>query len=343
MTAPEAAPAVAELRDSPAWYPLEAAGEGVRMLRLAASDYTAASFLDQRLLQGAYRRASAPPALLAEAAAGLAPCRQYLFHIGHVGSTLLSRLIGAQAGFFALREPALLRALVRTPAAAPPLEVVLALLGRVWQPGQRAIVKATSFVSEIAAAILRASGEPRALFVYAAPPAYVRGILAGPNSRAETRALAPARLQRLVRHLQGAGWSSDPRSEGELVAMSWLCEMLTLEQAASRHRDRILWVDFDRFLQAPLAGLAAIFGALGAAVPQGELEALVAGPIMRQYSKAPEHAYDAALRREVLAGADWEHGAEIQRAMAWLEAVAAAHPAVRELLESLPRRATSGG
>ena len=107
--------------------------------------------------------------------------------------------------------------------------------------------------------------------------------------------------------------------------MSWLCEMLTLEQAASRHPEGILWVDFDRFLQAPVAGLAAVFGALGATVPQQELEALVAGPIMRQYSKAPEHAYDAALRREVLAGADWEHGAEIQRAMAWLEALAGAH------------------
>jgi len=336
MTAPEA-PGVAELRDSPAWYPLEAVGDTVQLLRLAASDYAAASFLDQRLLQGGYPRARVAPALLAMAAAALAPCRHYLFHVGHVGSTLLSRLIGAHAGCFALREPALLRALAAAPAAAPPLEVVLALFGRAWRPGQVAVVKATSFVSEIADAILTSSGAPRALFVYAAPLAYVRGILAGANSRAETRALAPARLQRLVRRLHGA--QCDPRSEGELVAMSWLCEMLTLEQAASRHPEGILWVDFDRFLQAPLAGLAAVFGALGATVPQQELEALVAGPIMRQYSKAPEHAYDAALRREVLAGADWEHGAEIQRAMAWLEALAGAQPPVRALLESLPRRA----
>ncbi len=70
MTAPEAAPAVAELRDSPAWYPLEAGRDGVHLLRLAAADYAAASFLDQRLLQGAYPRARAAPALLAAAAAG---------------------------------------------------------------------------------------------------------------------------------------------------------------------------------------------------------------------------------------------------------------------------------
>ena len=251
MTAPEA-PGVAELRDSPAWYPLEAVGDAVQLLRLAASDYAAASFLDQRLLQGGYPRARVAPALLAVAAAALAPCRHYLFHIGHVGSTLLSRLIGAHAGCFALREPALLRALAAAPAAAPPLEVVLALLGRAWRPGQVAVVKATSFVSEIADAILTSSGAPRALFVYAAPLAYVRGILAGANSRAETRALAPARLQRLVRRLHGA--QCDPRSEGELVAMSWLCEMLTLEQAASRHPEGILWVDFDRFLASPARG-----------------------------------------------------------------------------------------
>ncbi len=333
------APGVAELRDSPAWYPLEAAGDGVQLLRLAAADYAAASFLDQRLLHGGYPRARATPAQLATAAAGLAPCRHYLFHIGHVGSTLLSRLIGAHSGCFALREPALLRALAAASPAAPPLAVVLALLGRSWRSGQVAVVKATSFVSEIADAILTASGAPRALLVYAAPLAYVRGILAGANSRAETRALAPARRQRLVRRLGGTAWHCDPRSEGELVAMSWLCEALTLEQTASRHPQGILWVDFDRFLHDPVAGLAAVFGGLGVAVPQHELETLAAGPIMRQYSKAPEHAYDAALRREVLAAADFEHGAEIQRAMAWLGALAGAHPAVRAMLESLPRRA----
>jgi hypothetical protein len=48
--------------------------------------------------------------------------------------------------------------------------------------------------------------------------------------------------------------------------------------------------------------------------------------MMRQYSKAPQHAYDAALRREVLQAADWQHGTEIGRGMNWLAAVAKIHP-----------------
>jgi len=345
MSAPEMAPARSELRDSPAWFPLEVlAGGAVRLLRLDEAAYRSASFLDQRLLQEAFPRAQVTPQLLAAAAAGLIPCARYLFHTGHVGSTLLSRLLGAHEAFFSVREPALLRAAADTAsqdsaaAESLPIEVTLALLGRSWRPQQRAVVKATSFVSEIADPILAMSGDAAAVFIFAGPLAYLRGILAGENSRAETQSLAARRLRRLLRRLRPPAWRFDPRSEGEQVAMSWLCEMLALQQAAAKRPGRILWVDFDAFLDAPLAGLARIFRSFGVDPAPGELEALLAGPIMRRYSKAPEHAYDAALRREVLASADWHHGEEIRRAARWLDAVAAEHAEVAALLEGLARR-----
>ena len=337
MSLPEGAVTRAELADSPAWYPLEVLpGEAVRLLRLDAAAYRAASFLDQRLLRTAPPEARVPGAQLSAAGAGLAPCARYLFHTGHVGSTLLSRLIGAREEFFALREPALLRA-AAGPGAALPLPLALGLLGRTWQPGQRAVVKATSFVSEIAGAILAASGEAVAVLVFAEPLAYLRGILAGDNSRAETRTLAPARLRRLLRRLEPGTWHSDPRSEGEQVAMSWLSEMLALAAAAREHPAQVLWVEFDAFLREPAPALARILRALGAEPAPGEIEALLAGPLMREYSKAPEHAYDAALRREVLEAADFNHGAQIAGGMQWLAAVAAQHAPVRALLESSAR------
>ena len=337
---------VAMLRDSPSWFPLEVLEhDTVRMVQLDEAAYRAASFLDQRLLQGSHERMNIERATLSAAAAQIAPAAHYLFHIGHVGSTLLSRLVGAHEAFFALREPALLRVLADAPAAprarfsAPPppplpLEVVVGLLARTWRPQQRAVIKATSFVSEIATALLSASRDAVAILVYAEPLAYVRGILAGANSRVEARTLATARQQRLVRRLSPAPWRCEPRTEGERVAMSWVCEMLTLHQTAQQRR-RVLWVNFDTFLSTPLESLAEIFRALGVQPEQSELQALISGPIMRQYSKAPEHPYDAGLRREVLASADWSHGAEIRRAMEWLQAVAAEHQAVRALLESL--------
>ena len=333
---------VEELAQSPAWFPLEALGQdAVRLVRLEEGAYRDASFLDQRLLSSGLPRATLELALLQAATAGLVPRLHYVFHTGHVGSTLISRLIGAHASFFSLREPALLRAASLAsapPPLMPPLRVTLSLLARTWRPSQRAVVKVTSFASELADEILTRSEDPAAVFMFVEPLAYLRGILAGPNSRAESRALAAGRLKRLVRRLAAAAWHADPKSEGEQVAMSWLCEMLTLHQAALLHPAKVLWVNFDAFLAAPQPSLQAIFRALGAEVALQEIEALVSGPLMRQYSKAPEHAYDGQLRREVLQSADWDHAAEIKRGLAWLDGVARQYPLAAAVLGALEAR-----
>jgi hypothetical protein len=325
----------ADLAASPAWLPIEILpGGAARLVRLDEAGYQAASFLDQRLLGPGSVAGSCRSGELQAAAARLAAHAHYVFHTGHVGSTLISRLIGAQRGFFALREPALLRALAAAPAGgAPDLRVALALLARTWRPDERAVIKATSFVSELAGQILGGDHQRAAIFMYAQPLAYLCGILGGANSRAETRQLAPARLARLTRRLEEGAQPADPRSEGEHIAMSWLCEMTTLAEAAAGLGARVLWVDFDGFLARPAAGLERVLRTLGAAPAAAELEALVAGPLMRQYSKAPEHPYDAALRQAVLRAAHSEHRAEIGRGMRWLETIAGRHPLARRVFE----------
>jgi hypothetical protein len=328
--------AAEELTRSPEWLPLESTGEAaLRLVRLDEEDYREASFLDQRLLGQGYAQSACDLAVFEAAAARLAVRAHYIFHTGHVGSTLVSRLVGAHPGFFSLREPALLRALaLRGPAdGAPRLEAALALLSRTWHPGQRAVVKATSFVSELAASILAARQDAVAIFMFADPPAYLRSILAGPNSRAEIRQLGPVRLQRLERRLGLGDFRPDPRSEGESIAMSWLCEMTALRQAADRFDARVLWINFDRFLGEPRSGLAAILGALGPRPAADQVETLVTGPLMSRYSKAPEYAYDAALRREVMRSAEREHAGEIRRGIEWLQQRAGRHPLARRVFE----------
>ena len=328
-----------DIARSPAWLPLEA-DTAVRLVQLDESAYRSASFLDQRLLALGYPQGECSFAVLEAAAARLNPRAYWIFHTGHVGSTLVSRLTGAHAGLFALREPALLRglaALEPSPARAAALAVTLALLGRTWRADQRAVVKATSFVSELAEPILAAPDQPAALFMFAQPHAYLQSIFAGPVSRVESRQLAAARVQRLARRLGPGEWRPDLRSEGECIAMSWLCEMTVLHQAASSCEDRVLWIDFDEFLAAPAAALAPIFRALGADAPMSEIAALAGGPLMHQYSKAPEHPYDAELRRSLLLAADHEHAAEIRRGMAWLHRVGAQQETVAAVLERAAR------
>jgi hypothetical protein len=340
VSLPNSALSADDITASPAWFPLDPAGPGaVRLVRLDEAAYRAASFLDQRILRTSPEQALISAAVLAEAAARLTAGAHYIFHIGHVGSTLVSRLVGESQSFFSVREPPMLREMALKPAqerAGGPVDLrgTLALLGRTWRPSQRAVLKATSFVSEIAAPVLDADSSSAAIFMFSPALAYLRCILGGPNSRLEAKALAASRLARVRRRLQGAARQIDPRSEGEWIAMSWLCEMVCLQQAAARFNSRILWVDFDAFLAAPQAALASIFRTLRVDATPGEIAGIVSGPIMRQYSKAPEHAYDAALRGEVLAAADSEHGAEIRRGMDWLAQLAARHPPIGALLAS---------
>jgi hypothetical protein len=77
-------------------------------------------------------------------------------------------------------------------------------------------------------------------------------------------------------------WNLNPRSEGEHVAMSWLCEMTALHQAAARFSSRVRWVNFDAFLSEPFAELQSIFRTLGATPANSEIEVLVTGSTMRQ-------------------------------------------------------------
>jgi len=335
----------ADITASPAWFPLQVAnadGDGdrngdrpIRLIRLDEATTLAASFLDERMLALRPTEALCTAAMLDAAGSQLPVRAQYIFHIGHVGSTLISRLVGACAPFSSLREPAMLRSYaldtLADDAVALPLRALLALLSRTWRPSQTTVVKATSFVSEIAETLLAQGDNPAAIFVFAQASAYLGGILAGPASRSETLALAPARLRRLRRRLGALNWNSDPASPGEAIAMSWLCEMMTLHRAAARCRPQIMWLDFDAFLAEPVPAFTAILKKLGTTPAHSDVETVLSGPLMHQYSKGPELPYDARLRRDVLHLANLQHGAEIKRGMDWLTRVAILHPPVQAL------------
>ena len=333
---------------SPEWFPHELAlpADGISFIRLRKVDYERASFLDARLVAAprAKQVLRFDQIAAAIAAVPLAECRGYIFHIGHVGSTLLSRLVGAHARAFSLREPMILRTFAQL-AAAPEerprqwgdkpdarLSICLKLLSRTFEPRQTAVVKATSFVSELAAGLVSRISQPKAVMMYVAPETYLATILGGPNSRQEARLLAPSRLRRLQRRIGMAGWELTSLSEGEMLALSWACEMSALAEAVHAGSDRALPLNFDQFLGRPAPILMAVLGHFGIDATEEEVRAILGGPDMYRYSKAPEHAYDADLRHEVLNEARAAHGSEIRRGLLWLDAAAAQFTAVRDAL-----------
>jgi hypothetical protein len=331
---------------TPELFPLEAdvRNDSITFIRLTRNDYAQASFLDARILtpQTIARAMRWPQVADSIEAARLEERCGFIFHIGHVGSTLLSRLIGAHPRIFALREPMILRTFAQIgsePRAQPQawrdsqlearLSGVLKLLSRSFDDRQLAVIKATSFVSELAADLMSRAAAPKAVMMYVAPESYIATILGGPNSRQEAKILTPNRLLRLHRRIGRAIWRETDLSEGEALALAWACEMSALTQAADAAAARVLPIDFDKFLLDPSI-LQRVFQHFDIEATAGEVRALVEGPIMSRYSKAPEYAYDRPLRLAVLSEARANHGAEIKRGLAWLDRAAKQFAVVRQ-------------
>ena len=234
---------------------LDPAAGQVRLIAINCDSYRAANFLDDRMLQQPVNAQVLPWPEVVDAVDGeLRTDARWIFHIGHVGSTLISRLLGELEGVLAVREPRLLRDLALSPAEVRSqyASAVPALMSRSFAAGEFACVKATSFASEIAPELIP-SGE-RALFLFARPDHYIPSILAGENSVSEMHALAANRAARL--HSRGIDLP-ESRNDAEHAAIAWACEMSALEGAAAVMTDRAIdWWDFDATLRDMPGALA---------------------------------------------------------------------------------------
>ena len=309
--------------ETPEWLPFQydPGADRVDWLRMSEADYRAASFLDRRVLRPSSEFRQSPwPAVPAEARRDA----DYIFHIGNVGSTLISRLLGELPTVLALREPLLLRT-----AAEGQFDTLAALFSRTFRSAQRAMVKATSFTREIAPRIVQPGS--RALFLYATPDHYLENILAGENSWQTLQALSPTRLARLQGRCPGLAADPAAMHDGLKAALGWACEMTSLEAAAARlPADAVMRLDFDVFLADPARHLAAIAAHFGHPAP--DAEAICNGPLMRRYSKALEYEYSPALRREILADARRRHAGAIADALNWLAGLESRYPAVAQAI-----------
>ena len=320
------APTAAEIARDATWLAqaLDPTQGIVRLVAMDRDSYRAASFLDDRLLQVPIDAQLVSWTLVEQAMADhLRSDGRWIFHIGHVGSTLVSRLLGELDGVLAIREPRFLRDLALSPADIRERYVAAApkLMSRTFGEDEIACVKATSFASEIARDVVPAGG--RALFMYATPRNYVASILAGDNSVQELRALAARRAQRLNER----GIYLPAQDDAGLAAVAWAAGMTDLEAAAEAMTDRrIGWEDFDIMLTDMGAALGRTAAMFGFAAPPEQLRTIVSGPLMTRYSKAPEYEYSSSLRRQLIGETIEQHGRAIDAALAMLDRAAEKSP-----------------
>ena len=327
------APSAAEIVHDATWLTqaLDPNNGMVRVVRMDAEAYRSASFLDDRMLQDQHFAGIVPWSSVAEAVSEDARTdARWIFHIGHVGSTLVARLLGEIPGVLSVREPRILRDVAMLPEErrADFLPAIQKLFSRTFGDEDVALVKATSFVSEIAAELVP-PGE-RALFMYATPRNYIGSILAGPNSVQELEALAPSRAQRT----KSRAPLPHPRSAAEAAAAAWACEMTALEAAADAMPNRHLaWADFDAMLADMAGELARVATLFGFAAQAEQIQSIATGPLMSRYSKATEFEYSPSLRRDLIAEATEANRADIDSALAMLQSAAENSPLLERALD----------
>ncbi len=299
----------------------DVARDQLLLVRLDPDAQAAASFLDDRVLAPQTQGAWFTWDQIAAVAATLADRRpHYIFHMGHCGSTLISRLISAAAGAVAMREPLPLRALAFDAAefdgallSSEAFAERLSFFERCWARGPDPVtVKATSICTDLAVR----TGRAPVLFLYQAPRTHLAAFLAGKNSLIDLRSFAQMRHRRLSRRFTAPSLSGC--SVGELAAMAWLTEASAA--LAAHDQGRLEALNFENFLAAPELELKKACGVFDLHPGDDMISNALSGPIMKTYSKAPEHAYSPAIRAQIIADAAAAHGDEIRRGLALIDA-----------------------
>jgi hypothetical protein len=332
-------PAPESLARDPALYPMafDLARDAILFLRMDEAAYRASSFLDERAVTRGEEQWM-PFADVERALSHPVAARplHFIFHMGHVGSTLLSRLLDETGLVLSLREPLPLRALAeafdhRQPGIERRLETMLRLWERGFSDTSGVVLKGTSTTERLAPVLLAMRPQAKAVMLNVSAEVFLATAFAAPNSAVDLNAHGPERMHRLAR--MGAP-TPRPATLGELAAMSWLSERMTQAQIARDYGHRVIGIDFDIMLRALEPTISRVLAHLGLDADAGKL---ANNPVLMRYSKAQEHSYSPSVRALQLENARRSYAAEIRQALNWLDVLASRHAAVNRALALIDR------
>jgi len=320
----------------------------VIFMKASAAEIRHSSFLDQRIKAG--DKTFYHVALADFMARPLAPQAdygtRYIFHTSHVGSTLVAKLLGIPAGMGVLREPFVLRKLsvlcheLDQPEARLShqdfermLANSLALLSRRRPSEDRLLIKCTSYANTLAAPLFRQVPEARGIALYLPLRAFITTIFNSQAGWLDIRQQAQSRLQRLHRLLDETPFTLHRLQPGELVAMSWVCEMLTLHRVSLNVADHLEFVNFELFLHDITASVREVAAHLKLDFTDQNIEAIASSKEVSTYSKG-EHAYNAGIRAQQLEDTYQRNAALINDGLLWLDNTAARFAALHPLPEN---------
>jgi hypothetical protein len=317
------------------WLPhrIDTAQGVIHFVRLAREDHRRMAFLTEEYIGQAPARAAAPIGDVAAAAppAGGTRCH-FIFHSAFCCSTLVARALDVEGRVMGLKEPVALQDLANAalgpgdPARLRPhLALALALLARPFAPGEAVVIKPTDIVTPLAAEMLAARPEARALLLYSPLPDFLRSVAKkGLFGRVWARRSLAFHGRRPA---FDPGYSEQDRwlhTDLQVAALGWLHQQarfarLVREQPAGR----VATLDSVTLLARRQEMLAAVDRLFGLGLPSATVAAIADGPVFARDSKSHDKAFDASAREREHAAAAQAHGDEIAMVVKWAEAVAA--------------------
>ena len=323
------------LEERPEIFPhqLDLIRDNLLLMELSAAEIRAASFLDQRVLKQTSKGSWIPWQLVAASISKMPQGKpvSFIFHVGHCGSTLLSRLLEFAEDTQCLREPLPLRTLAQDLADAgdgrsfltrQAQQERLQVLSKMWGRGAgHTVIKATSICTDLLVPLNSLEPSTKSIFIYNRAETHIATLLAGQNALLDLKGFAQLRLQRLQQKT-GLDVQLNQLSTGQLAALSWLSETTSATRSLENDSQQIALLDFESFLGSPADTLRSMLDHLKIPAIEETVEKAVRSPVLQTYSKAPEHQYNAQTRAAIIADARSRFRQDIKGALDWLESLA---------------------
>lgn len=270
----------------------------------------------------------------------------YIFHIGHCGSTLISRILGGLDEVLALREPLPVIALSDhyRQLDKPPLYIndqqysrleafVVYLVTRTFTEKQTALVKPTSYCYNIANRLMGYNSGSKSALLYISLESYLATMLRAPQRREEAVNTAGYCLTDLISITGADCHLSEAMSVEYAIALNWITQMAWLMRMnrSQALTPRIHIMDFEAFLRDPVDKLQGLCAFLGINANPSKIEEVIKGPILQSYSKKPGFYYDSSSRTDELDLSRKKFTKEIRAALAWAEELCAGQPMLEDV------------
>lgn len=251
----------------------------------------------------------------------------FIFHIAHCGSTLLSRAFDRTDAALVYREPHALRQIgvevAQTPVypdMAPitkaKLSLALTMAQKRYRQGQPVIVKANVPVNLMLREVMQGIPGTKGLLLYLPLEAYLLAILKSEANRSWIQGLSREIGWRFCRVL-----NLDPAAIADLsipqaTGFVWLAQMRLFADAL-KAMPGLKTLNAENFFQTPAPVLDALAKHFTVGLDRAYFDELTAGDLFNRHAKDPGRVFDDEARRTELEARKRALSGDIGEALAW--------------------------